>query len=58
MDLAYLLIIDAILLMGATIILTYYFLKDMVKKKNEDQWVLSKGEAEKHDEGNNDGNAN
>jgi len=37
MDLAIFLIIDAIALMGATIILGYYFLKDVLKKRREDQ---------------------
>jgi len=37
MDLAIFLIIDAIVLMGATIILGYYFLKDVLKKRREDQ---------------------
>lgn len=33
MDLAYLLIADAVALMLATIILTYYFFKDILKNK-------------------------
>lgn len=32
MDLAYLLIIDAVALIIATIVLTYYFFKDILKK--------------------------
>ena len=35
MDLAYLLIADAIGLVVATLVLTYFFFKDIFKKKNE-----------------------
>ena len=34
MDLAYLLILDAVALILATVVLTYFFLLDMFKEKN------------------------
>jgi len=37
LDPAILLIIDAVALMGATIILGFYFIKDVLKKRREDQ---------------------
>ena len=35
MDLAFLLVIDACTLMGATFVLTYFFIKDMLKKEKK-----------------------
>ena len=35
MDLAILLVIDACALMGATVVLTYFFIKDMLKKEKK-----------------------
>ena len=35
MDFSYLLILDAITLMIATIILSYFFIKDILKKNNK-----------------------
>jgi hypothetical protein len=35
MDLAILLVIDAVALIVATAVLTYFFLRDMFKKKND-----------------------
>ena len=37
MDLAYLLIADAVALIIATIVLIYFFIKDMLKEKNKDK---------------------